>query len=49
MRNQQQMHHLPFVLVENGYTDKKINEIKYDHLIKDFVGLEKIISKYLND
>jgi len=40
---------LPFVLVENGYTDKKINEIKYDYLIKDFVGLEKIISKYLND
>ena len=41
--------YLPFVLVENGYTDKKINEIKYDHLIKDFVGLDKIISKYLND
>ena len=40
---------LPFVLVENGYTDKKVNEIKYDYLIKDFVGLEKIISKYLND
>ena len=40
---------LPFVLVESGYTDKKINEIKYDHLIKDFVGLEKIINKYLND
>ena len=40
---------LPFILVENGYTDKNINEIKHNHLIKDFVGLEKIIKKYLND
>ena len=38
---------LPFVLIEGGYTEKKTNEIYYDHLVKDFVGLEKIIEKYL--
>jgi len=38
---------LPFVLLENGYTDKKISEIKYDHLIKNLIGLEKIIEGYL--
>jgi len=40
---------LPFVLLEDGYTDKKTNQIKHDHLIKDYIGFEKIISKYLND
>ena len=40
---------LPFVLLENGYTDKNSNQIKHDHLIKDYVGFEKIILKYLND
>ena len=40
---------LPFVMLTDGYTDKKIDEIKHDHLIKDFIGLEKIIIKYLND
>ena len=38
---------LPFVLLQDGYTNKKINEIHHDHLIKDFVNLEKIIDKYL--
>ena len=38
---------IPFVLIENGYTEKKTNEIYYDHLVKDFVGLEKIIEMYL--
>ena len=38
---------IPFVLLEDGYTEKKINEIYHDHLIKDFVGMEKIIKKYL--
>jgi len=38
---------VPFVLLENGYTDKKIDQIKHDYLIKDYVGFEKIISKYL--
>ena len=40
---------IPFVLLEDGYTEKKTNEIYHDHLIKDFVGIEKIISQYLND
>ncbi len=38
---------LPFVLLENGYTDKKVNQIKHDYLIKDFNNFEKIIIKYL--
>ena len=38
---------LPFILVENGYTGKKPEEIKHDHLVKDFVNFEKIIEKYL--
>ena len=40
---------IPFVLIEGGYTEKKTNEIYHDHLIKNFLGLEKIIEKYLND
>ena len=40
---------MPFVLIENGYTEKKPNQIYYDHLAKDFIGLEKIIQKYIND
>ena len=38
---------MPFILLEDGYTDVKVSEIKYDHLIKNFVDLEKIIKKYL--
>ena len=38
---------IPFVLIEDGYTEKKINEIYHDYLAKDFTGLEKIIEKYL--
>ena len=38
---------IPFVLIEDGYTEKKTNEIYHDYLIKDFVGLEKIVEKYL--
>ena len=26
---------------------KKITEIYHNHIIKDFVGIEKIVSKYL--
>ena len=39
---------IPFVLLENGYTEKKPNEIPHDHLIKNFVGIEKIISPYIH-
>ena len=38
---------VPFVLLENGYTDAKVSEMKHDHLIKDFSGLENIIKNYL--
>ena len=38
---------IPLVLIEGGYTEKKTNEIYHDHLVKNFVGLEKIIEKYL--
>ena len=40
---------IPMILVEDGYTDKKIDQIYHDHLIKDFIGMEKIVLKYLND
>jgi len=39
---------IPFVLVENGYTEKKPNEIFHNHLIKDFVDIQKIISTYIH-
>ena len=38
---------LPFVLLEDGYTNVKLNQIKHNHLIKNFVGLNKIIEKYI--
>jgi len=40
---------VPMILVEDGYTEKKIDQIYHNHLIKDFVGLENIVLKYLND
>ena len=40
---------IPFILIEGGYTEKKVNQIFHNHLVKNFVGLEKIIEKYLND
>ena len=39
---------IPFILLENGYTEKNVFEIYHDHLVKDFVNIEKIINKYLN-
>ena len=38
---------IPVILLENGYTEKKTTEIYHNHLIKDFVGIEKIVTKYL--
>ena len=38
---------IPVILLEDGYTEKKITEIYHNHLIKDFVGIEKIVLKYL--
>jgi phosphoglycolate phosphatase len=37
------------ILLEDGYTEKNTTEIYHNHLIKDFIGIEKIISKYLKD
>jgi len=39
---------IPFILIENGYTEKKVSEINHDYLIKDFVNIEEIIKKYIN-
>ena len=38
---------IPIILLENGYTEKNTSEIYHNHLIKDFMGIEKIITKYL--
>ena len=38
---------LPFILVADGYTEKTVAQIKHDTLIKDYVGFDKIVSKYL--
>ena len=40
---------IPLILLEDGYTEKKTSEMYHNHLVKDFIGIEKIISKYLND
>ena len=40
---------IPMVLLEDGYTEKNIQQIHKDHLIKDFTELKKIIQKYLSD
>ena len=38
---------IPIILLENGYTEKNTTEIYHNHLVKDFIGIEKIIFKYL--
>ena len=38
---------VPLILLEDGYTEKKTTEIYHNHLIKDFIGIEKIVAKYL--
>ena len=38
---------IPIILLKDGYTEKNTTEIYHNHLIKDFVGIEKIITKYL--
>ena len=40
---------IPFILLEDGYTEKKVDEIYHNHLVKNFIGIEKIIINYLND
>ena len=38
---------MPLILLEDGYTEKNTSEIYHNHLIRDFVGIEKIVLKYL--
>jgi len=38
---------IPMILMEDGYTEKNINEIYHNHLIKDFIDIEKIVKSYL--
>ena len=38
---------IPMVLLKYGYTEKRSEEIYHNHLIKDYIGAEKIISSYL--
>ncbi len=38
---------IPVILLEDGYTEKNTTEIYHNHLIKDFIGVEKIVAKYL--
>ena len=40
---------IPFILLEDGYTDKKVSDIHHDYLIKNFDRIEEIIKKYLID
>ena len=39
---------MPFILVEGGYTDKNPDEIYHNHLVKDFIKLEKLVLPYIN-
>tara|TARA_A100001011_G_scaffold297422_1_gene310110 strand:- start:13 stop:696 length:684 start_codon:yes stop_codon:yes gene_type:complete len=38
---------MPVILLEDGYTEKNTDEIYHNHLIRDFVGIEKIVLQYL--
>ena len=38
---------IPVILLENGYTEKNTTEIYHNHLVKDFVDIEKIVAQYL--
>ena len=38
---------IPFILIEDGYTEKNSSQIHHDFLIKDFLSFEKIIEKFL--
>ena len=40
---------IPMILLKYGYTEKRSNEIYHNHLIKNFIGIEKIIKNYIND
>ena len=37
---------IPVILLEDGYTEKNTTEIHHNHLVKDFIGIEKIVLEY---
>ncbi len=39
---------MPFILVEGGYTDKNPDEIYHNYLVRDFIGLDKLVLPYIN-
>ena len=38
---------IPFILVEEGYTEKNVSEIPHKALIKNFLNFESIVKNYL--
>jgi len=38
---------IPVILLENGNSEKNSDEIYHNHLVKDFINIDKIVSKYL--
>jgi len=40
---------IPFILLEDGYTEKSVSQIHHNHLVKNFIGIEEIILRYIND
>ncbi len=38
---------IPVILLEDGYTEKNTTEIYHNHLVKDFINIEKIVLEYL--
>ena len=39
---------VPMILLEDGYTEK-VEQFYHNHLIKDFIGIEKLFLNYLDD
>ena len=39
---------IPIILLEDGYTEKNTSEIYHNHLIKDFIDIEKIVVNIFN-
>ena len=40
---------IPIILLKDGYTEKNTTEIYHNHLVKEFVGIENIVLKYIKD
>ena len=39
---------MPFILIKDGYTEKKPEEIYHNYLVKNFIGLDKLVLPYIN-